>query len=100
MAKHKDGSQYISEKQAKAKSLYDQRKQNKYDGVKTRQEERVNRSPQEQLKRLDQLLGENVGATKERARLSKLMEKTNGKASDTKSPEEVSGTQVSEASGG
>jgi hypothetical protein len=35
-----------------------------------RAEARSNRSPQQQLARLDALLGEGVGATKERARLA------------------------------
>lgn len=36
--------------------------------------ERETRTPQQQLQRLDKLLGEGVGAKKERARLAQLME--------------------------
>ena len=35
--------------------------------------ERESRTPQQQLQRLDKLLGEGVGAKKERARLAKLI---------------------------
>lgn len=36
--------------------------------------ERETRTPQQQLQRLDKLLGEGVGAKKERARLARLIE--------------------------
>jgi len=39
-----------------------------------RQEARDARTPQEQLKRLDRVLGEGVGAAKERVRLAKQIE--------------------------
>ena len=38
-----------------------------------RQEARVKRTPQEQLKRLDEMLGEGKGAAKERARLEAVI---------------------------
>lgn len=47
------------------------RKQRRIDGALERQALRAKRSPQEQLRLLDQKLGEGVGAVKERARLQK-----------------------------
>ena len=38
-----------------------------------RQQDRAKRSPKEQLARLDQLLGKNMGAKKERTRLNYLI---------------------------
>ena len=40
-----------------------------------RQEERANRSPDQQIQHLDKILGKGQGATKERKRLAKMMEK-------------------------
>jgi len=40
----------------------------------SRQEERANRSPAQQIQHLDKILGKGQGATKERARLAKMME--------------------------
>jgi hypothetical protein len=51
------------------------RKQRRIDGAVERQELRAKRSPEDQLKRLDALLGEGVGAVKERAKLQKLINK-------------------------
>lgn len=47
------------------------RPENRRKEATTRQEERAARSPQQQLDRLDSILGEGVGAKKERARLTK-----------------------------
>lgn len=47
--------------------------QAQWDEIAERQDARAARSPQEQLKRLDLLLGDGVGAVKERARLTKLL---------------------------
>jgi len=43
--------------------------------AKERQKERENRSPRTQLRLLDERLGKDQGATKERARLQALLEK-------------------------
>jgi hypothetical protein len=40
----------------------------------TRQEERNQRTPKQQIQHLDKILGKGQGATKERARLAKMME--------------------------
>ena len=48
-----------------------------------RSSERANRSPQEQLRRLDSKLGHGVGAKKERIRLSKLINNSQTKRSNT-----------------
>ena len=50
------------------------RKQRQEEAVK-RQYERDRRTPVEQLAHLDSLLGANIGAKKERARLNKQIEK-------------------------
>ena len=42
--------------------------------AKARQEERNQRTPQQQIQHLDKILGKGKGATKERARLAKMME--------------------------
>ena len=44
------------------------------DAAEERAEARAARSPQQQLERLDALLGEGAGAVKERARLEKQLQ--------------------------
>ena len=44
------------------------------DAAEERAEARAARSPQQQLERLDALLGEGTGAVKERARLEKQLQ--------------------------
>lgn len=53
------------------------RKESLKKDVATRQEYRNNLSAKKQLERLDQRLGLNVGALKERARLQKLLAQSN-----------------------
>lgn len=50
------------------------RKESRRKAVKERSEYRATLSPAKQLERLDARLGTSVGAVKERARLSKLIE--------------------------
>jgi len=45
--------------------------------AKVRQEQRDKRTPQDQLKRLDEMLGVGVGAQKERTRLKAVIEHSN-----------------------
>jgi len=45
--------------------------------AKERLEETANRTPQDQLKRLDTMFGEGLGAAKERAKLVKRIEERN-----------------------
>jgi len=54
-----------------SKSRRDQRRSD----ALQRTEERAQRSPQEQIRRLDELLGVGVGAQRERARLARQVEK-------------------------
>jgi len=49
-------------------------KQERREKAETLAAERAKRTPQQQLARLDEKLGEGVGATKERARLQKLID--------------------------
>lgn len=51
------------------------RKEDRCKRAQERQEVQVNRTPQEQLKRLDEKFGEGKGAVKERARLKRMLVK-------------------------
>jgi len=51
------------------------RRSTRRESAEERREAREARTPQEQLARLDRLLGKGKGAAKERARLKKLAEK-------------------------
>lgn len=50
------------------------RKETRREEAKERQAERDKRTTQQQLDRLNQVLGEGQGATKERARLQKMID--------------------------
>ena len=50
-------------------------RQQRREEAANRQEERKNRSPEQQIQHLDRILGKGQGATKERAGLAKMMEK-------------------------
>jgi hypothetical protein len=63
-----------TEAQAKARELWQARKQEKLDSAQRRLSDRAQRSPEQQLALLDQRLGEGVGAKRERARLQSLIE--------------------------
>lgn len=71
MAKDDRGNTYISEAQSKARAAYDKAVDTRIIAREERQYARANRTDEEQLIRLDKLLGEGVGATRERARLIK-----------------------------
>lgn len=75
MAKDERGNTYISEAQSKARSKWEDRKKAKIEAREERQYARANRTDEEQLARLDMLLGEGIGATRERARLIKRIAK-------------------------
>ena len=66
----------ITEAQSRAKALYDTRKEQKAERLRQREEARSKRTPQQQLERLDMLLGKDLGAAKERARLNRLINQT------------------------
>jgi cell shape-determining protein MreC len=51
--------------------------------AKKRQAERDERSPKEQLEKLDAKLGAGIGAKKERARLEKLIAEADSKKTNT-----------------
>ena len=74
MAKDEKGNTYISEAQARAQTEWDERKRSKEEARIVRQEARASRTDEQQLARLDKLLGPGVGAKKERARLAKRIE--------------------------
>lgn len=63
----------ISEAQANAAAVYAERKAQKLIGADIRREAREARTNQQQLERLDMLLGKGLGAVKERARLERLI---------------------------
>lgn len=74
MAKDSSGNQYISENQVKGQKFWAAKQAAKSERLKGRQEARANRTDQEQLDRLDELLGKDIGAKKERARLKAKIE--------------------------
>lgn len=79
MAKDSKGGAYTSEAQSKAQANYAERRKIKKDALIARQEARAARSDEEQLVRLDELLGPGAGAENERARLLARIEKRKNK---------------------
>jgi len=75
MAKDEKGNTYISEAQSKAAAFWADRQKAKQERLEARQEARAARTDEEQLARLDKLLGPDMGAKRERARLHKRIEK-------------------------
>jgi len=75
MAKDEKGNTYISEAQSKAAGSWADREKEKEEARLARQETRVERTDEQQLARLDKLLGKGVGAVSERARLCERIEK-------------------------
>lgn len=68
--KHRTAAAHLKAKAEKAKHV-----ENHLEAIAQRQADRKNRSDVEQLKLLDERLGEGIGAKKERARLRKRIEK-------------------------
>lgn len=67
--RHKTGEAHTAAKQAR---LADEKAQR--DAFYTRQQAALSRTPQEQIKRLDALVGPGVGAKRERTKLSQQIE--------------------------
>lgn len=70
MAKDKNGNTTTTPAQIEHKARWDARQKAKQLGEMERIAAAAHRSPQDQLKRLDQILGVGVGAARERARLT------------------------------
>lgn len=80
MAKDEKGNTYISEAQSRARGVWEDRKKTKEEARVARQEARTARTDEQQLARLDELLGPGAGAKRERARLHKRIEDRKAKA--------------------
>lgn len=65
---------YKTDAQMKAKDLYDSRLAQSIQIQRANREARSNRSPRQQLDKLDKQLGPLVGAEKERRKLRKILE--------------------------
>lgn len=83
-----------SEAHSKARAAWENKEKAKVDTSETNQQTRAERTDEQQLAKLDKLLGEGVGATRERERLTKRIAKRQEEAQAKKEK-----TQKKERSG-
>jgi hypothetical protein len=80
MAKDGSGNTYISEAQSKHRIAWDNKQKAKAERREANQKARAERTDEQQLARLDAMFGEGLGATRERKRLLKRIEKRKEKS--------------------